>query len=58
MGLPPTRMVPDLGCSRPLVMRKMVLLPQPLTPMMQWKEPGSTEKLKSSMMSKSSEGYW
>ena len=38
-------------------MRKMVLLPQPLTPMMQWNEPRSTEKESRSMMSKSSPGY-
>ena len=39
-------------------MRKMVLLPQPLTPTMQWKEPGATRKERSSTMSKSSTGYW
>ena len=40
-----------------MVMRKMVLFPQPLMPMMQWKEPGSTAKLRWSMISKSSLGY-
>ena len=58
MGFSLTEMVPAFGGSRPLIMRKMVLLPQPLTPTMQWNDPGSTEKDRPSMMSKSSPGYW
>ena len=56
MGAPFTRIRPLPGFRSPQVRRRMVLLPHPLTPTTQWKDPGSTEKLRLSMMSKPSSG--
>ena len=47
-GLPLTRAVPDVGLSRPMIMRMVVDLPEPFGPRNPVTTPGVTSKLRSS----------
>ncbi len=48
MSSPSMVMVPAVGSSKPAIMRRVVVLPQPLGPRKETNSPGSTDRLKSS----------
>ena len=52
-SLPPSRMRPEVGSSRPAIMRRVVVLPQPDGPSRTKNSPFSTTKLESLTAAKS-----
>src|SRR5262245_39499385 len=55
---PPSRMRPEVGNSRPAIMRKVVVLPQPEGPSRQKKEPSGMVKLSSFTAMKSPKAFF
>ncbi len=53
---PSMRMVPDVGCSKPAIMRSVVVLPQPEGPRNDTNSPRPTVRLKSFTSGRAPEG--
>src|SRR5215210_8960409 len=58
MSLPSTVIAPELGCSKPAIMRSVVVLPQPDGPRNETNSPRSAARLKSSTATNSPNLFW
>ena len=58
MSVPLTLMVPAVGCSKPAIMRRVVVFPQPDGPRNETNSPRSAARLKSSTAATSPNRFW